>query len=137
MQCKAKSKGSGKRCKKAAIKGGAVCRSHGGAAPQVKRKAQERLAILVDPAIDRLEKVIKGDGNVAAAVRASRDILDRTGFKATDKLEVKTEQSENAVLLSEVFTLEELKEMEARIERHRAEGQPEEAARGDQAEGEE
>ena len=137
MQCKAKSKGSGKRCKKNAIKGGAVCRSHGGAAPQVKLKAQERLAILVDPAIDRLKEVIEKGENIPAAVTAARDILDRTGFKATDKLEVKTEQSENAVLLSDIFTLEELKEMEARIERHMAAGQPEEAARGDQAEGEE
>ena len=116
MQCKAKAKGSGRRCKKNAIRGGAVCRSHGGAAPQVKRKAQERLAILVDPAIDRLEKVIKGDGNVAAAVRASRDVLDRTGFKPSDKIKMETkEPSEQAVLLAEVCTLEELKDLHNRL----------------------
>ena len=41
--------GSGVRCKKAAILGGTVCGSHGGSAPQVRRKAAERLADLIDP----------------------------------------------------------------------------------------
>jgi phage terminase small subunit len=40
-------------CKRAAIRGGAVCASHGGQAPQVKQAAQERLRDevlrLVDP----------------------------------------------------------------------------------------
>lgn len=42
-KCSAKSKQSGNRCKQPAIPGGKVCRYHGGAAPQVKRKAEERL----------------------------------------------------------------------------------------------
>ncbi|MGH9345059.1 MAG: terminase small subunit [Terriglobia bacterium] len=42
-KCSAKSKQSGARCKQPAIAGGTVCRWHGGAAPQVKRKAEERL----------------------------------------------------------------------------------------------
>jgi len=133
MQCKAKSKRSGIRCRKHAIKGGTVCATHGGSAPQVKLKARERLAILVDPAIDRIKEVIEKGENIAASLRAAQDILDRTGFKATNKLEVKTEPSENAVLLSEVFSLEELEEFERRLEAH----QQGKAARGDQAEGEE
>src|SRR3972149_1048900 len=36
-------------CKKAPIRGGMVCDRHGGRAPQVKRKAAERLADLIDP----------------------------------------------------------------------------------------
>ncbi len=116
MQCKAKSKGSGKRCKKNAIKGGAVCRSHGGAAPQVKLKAQERLAILVDPAIDRLKEVIEKGENIPAAVTAAKDILDRTGFKPTDKVEKTIKRSKDSRLLEKAFTLEELKEMRRRMQ---------------------
>ena len=46
--CKARSR-SGKPCKGKPINGGVVCRMHGGSAPQVKRKAAERLADLIDP----------------------------------------------------------------------------------------
>lgn len=43
-RCTATAKGSGERCKRAATQGAPVCRVHGGAAPQVRRKAAERLA---------------------------------------------------------------------------------------------
>lgn len=36
-------------CKHSPIHGGVVCQTHGGSAPQVKKKAQERLADLIDP----------------------------------------------------------------------------------------
>jgi len=48
-RCTAKSSRSGKPCKKAAILGGTVCRTHGGSAPQVKKKALERIEDLIDP----------------------------------------------------------------------------------------
>lgn len=47
-QCTAKNR-KGNRCGGPAIPGGTVCRLHGGAAPQVRAKAQERLADLIDP----------------------------------------------------------------------------------------
>ena len=50
---KVRCKGNGGHCKRAAIRGGAVCPSHGGQAPQVKAAAKERLREevlrLVDP----------------------------------------------------------------------------------------
>ena len=46
-RCKAVRQGV--RCKKAAIRGGFVCATHGGAAPRVKRAAAQRLADLIDP----------------------------------------------------------------------------------------
>ncbi len=42
MRCKAKSSRTGKRCRRPAIKGGEVCPSHGGRAPQVQRAAALR-----------------------------------------------------------------------------------------------
>ena len=48
-RCTAKSRRSGKQCKNASIVGGHVCRFHGGGAPQVQRKAKERIEDLIDP----------------------------------------------------------------------------------------
>lgn len=42
-RCTATSQQSGSRCKKAAIRGGTVCQSHGGGAPAVKAAAAARL----------------------------------------------------------------------------------------------
>lgn len=59
-QCTAHSKQSGNRCKNAPIPGGRVCRFHGGAAPQVKAKAAERLKELRDLAVEiMLERFIE------------------------------------------------------------------------------
>jgi hypothetical protein len=53
--CQATAKGTGKRCKRAAIAGGTVCHMHGGAASQVKRKAALRVARQrAEVVIDRL-----------------------------------------------------------------------------------
>lgn len=42
--CRARSKSTGRYCRKVAVPGATVCRIHGGSAPQVRRKAGERLA---------------------------------------------------------------------------------------------
>ena len=78
---------SGKRCRNLAIAGGTVCRFHGGAAPQVRAKAQERLAALVDPAIERLSKIVQDDEAKALALAAARDILDRNNLSGKHKHE--------------------------------------------------
>lgn len=44
-RCTATANRSGQRCRRAAIPGGKVCRSHGGAAPAVRRAAAERVAL--------------------------------------------------------------------------------------------
>ncbi len=86
-RCAAHSSQTGQRCKKAAIKGGTVCASHGGRAPQVKRSAKERLEELVDPAIIGLRRAIKSD-DISASVRASQIVLDRTGFHPSRSIEL-------------------------------------------------
>ena len=89
MQCTAQRKRGQGRCTRHAIEGGNVCIMHGGKAPQVMRSARERIAEMVDPALGVLYKAMKmrAKGSPAPlAVVAARDILDRAGYKATDKL---------------------------------------------------
>lgn len=76
-KCKAIKK-NGKRCGKFAIKGGTVCPTHGGSAPQVKAKAQKRLLAMVEPSIIRLEALIHQDGHLPTALGAITTVLNRT-----------------------------------------------------------
>ncbi len=88
MQCRATSKQSQKRCRRKAIRGGTVCRMHGGGAPQVEKKARERLNDLVDPAINKLAEALEHGKLSPQAITAARDILDRTGYKPGVDLKV-------------------------------------------------
>lgn len=78
-QCKATSKTTGNRCGAPSIPGGAVCRHHGGAAPQVKRKAALRLLELIDPAITTLAREMMTADKSADRQRAANSLLDRAG----------------------------------------------------------
>lgn len=62
---------------------------HGGAAPQVKNAAEERLRALEFPAIDRIAKLINQDEFPSVAYQASKDVLDRLRGRATERLEAK------------------------------------------------
>jgi hypothetical protein len=93
-RCSAHSSRTGDLCKKAPILGGSVCRTHGGSAPQVKRKALERLKELQAPAVEVLARAIDAEdqqlnrkGEViglgpdhAVRLRAATAVLDRTGM---------------------------------------------------------
>jgi hypothetical protein len=65
---------------------------HGGAAPQVKAAARERIAAMVDPALGVMYRAMKMGtkkiGPHSLALVAARDILDRAGYKATDKIQL-------------------------------------------------
>jgi hypothetical protein len=85
-----------------------VCPTHGGAAPQVKKSAVERLHSLVDPAIDALSSVIRKGlktGNTPSAVRASLGILDRTGFHPSKAVELKEGKTEIQTIREEIDKL--------------------------------
>jgi hypothetical protein len=75
---------SGKRCRREAIEGSVVCEIHGGAAPQVRRRAAERLIMTADQAAQMLVKMME-DTEVPFGVRAkiAQDLLDRAGLIAT------------------------------------------------------
>ena len=78
---------NGDPCRLHAIHGSHVCVVHGGRAPQVKLAAEERIRALVAPSLDRIEKTIADDDNPQLALAAARDILDRAGYKATEKIQ--------------------------------------------------
>ena len=80
---------NGDQCKNAARQGTNVCDFHGAKAPQVKRKALQR----IEEAADRMARELlrmATDDNVADSVRlgAIRDALDRAGLAAKNAVEV-------------------------------------------------
>lgn len=78
----------GKRCGKSPVPGAAVCRMHGGAAPQVKAKAEERLRALQAPALAALEDLIE-NADARTRVKIAEMVFDRTGLhpKQTTQIE--------------------------------------------------
>jgi hypothetical protein len=75
---------NGDRCKREAEDGAVVCDQHGGAAPQVRRRAAERLVMTADQAAQMLVRMME-DTEVPFGVRAkiAQDLLDRAGLIAT------------------------------------------------------
>jgi hypothetical protein len=75
---------NGSRCKREAEAGSVVCDQHGAAAPQIRRRAAERLIMTGDEAVELLIKWMH-DEDVPYGVRAkiAQDIADRAGLAAT------------------------------------------------------
>jgi hypothetical protein len=83
--CSAHSKQTGLPCKRLAISGANVCRYHGGAAPQVKAKAAERLRAMINPALGVLEYAMKQKAKqLPAAINAAKEVLDRAKFEGDE-----------------------------------------------------
>ncbi len=110
MNCTAK-RTNGEPCKAPAIRGSNVCRCHGGSAPQVKRRAAERLAALVDPAIGVLGASLRQRRDGRLALNAAHEVLDRAGFGPTTRLEVTTGTS----AAEEIRKNRERRQQEARL----------------------
>ena len=92
VTCTATSKGTGKRCGNPPLPGTTVCKYHGGKAPQVIAASGRRIPEeLVGPALVRMRDIITYE-DVPPAVRlaAIKDILDRTGYKPAQTVEIIT-----------------------------------------------
>jgi hypothetical protein len=81
--CTAKSKRG--PCKQYAIRGGTVCKTHGGSAPQVKRAAALRLLAMVDPALDVLKRGMDKRAPLAVQLKAACEVLDRANVDLENK----------------------------------------------------
>lgn len=86
-RCSARNRAGG-RCGRAPIAGGMVCHLHGGAAPQVRKAAAERIAELVEPALVEMARIIESGDTDSVRLAACRDILDRAGYGARQRIDI-------------------------------------------------
>lgn len=138
VKCKAKSKRSGKQCTNPPIRGGTVCRMHGGAAPQVRAKAEEQLRMARDELMEILLTIAR-DATQSASdrLKAITWALERAGFKAGLDLDIRGELKTKGYLeaLKDMFDAEgpkeakRTKEIEARQNRKAITAEPEPQAR--------
>lgn len=74
-------KSNGDPCRQRPIRGGSVCRYHGGSAPQVLAKAKERITANADRAAKQLIELMEDETTPPAVkLNAARDLLDRAGL---------------------------------------------------------
>lgn len=85
-RCTAHSSRTGDRCKNVAIKGGKVCRYHGGNAPHVIANARARLQNAADLMARELLGIALTADAESVKLTAIRDALDRAGLKAPSEV---------------------------------------------------
>lgn len=87
QKCHARISNGSRQCERWAINGSTVCATHGGGAPQVKKSAKERLAELIEPALEGLHIALKS-GEIPSIVKAAQIVLDRTGHHPSQSIEL-------------------------------------------------
>lgn len=112
-RCVAHSK-SGDQCRRVARRGGTVCRHHGGAAPQVKAKARERLELAADRMARELLGIATGAESEAVKLAAVKDALDRAGLAAKQNVEVGVQLKPYEQVLNSMVGVEQITQAESR-----------------------
>ena len=99
VRCTARSARTGEPCKRYATRGGNVCTTHGGSAPQVQAAARRRLEQAADVLVQRLLGFAL-DGEVAdpVALAAIRDALDRAGMNPKTAIEIEVKPWEQVAV---------------------------------------
>jgi hypothetical protein len=114
------SRRKGRQCLRPAIDGGTVCYHHGGAAPQVKAKARQRLEEAADRMAKELLGIAEGAESESVKLAAIRDALDRAGVSAKQAVELSAATSEPKPyeeLLSGITGIAKLTRVESRAQR--------------------
>jgi hypothetical protein len=101
--CSARRK-NGSPCRNAPMAGTNVCRMHGGAAPQVRRRAQQRILEASDKAAFRLVEMMQ-DKSIPPAIQlaAARDLLDRAGIVGKQEFEVEVKLAKYEQVLIDIL----------------------------------
>ncbi len=77
----------GTQCRSYALRGAAVCRMHGGAAKQVRRKAAARIEASLDRAAIAVVRLMESEDTPhAVKLAAAKDLMDRGGLTAATAL---------------------------------------------------
>lgn len=105
----------GEPCRRYAIRGGVVCRVHGGAAPQVIANAREVLALNALHALRNLLGLADDADSEQVKLSANRDLLDRAGLGAKQSVEVELKPYEE--LLSDLGGIATISRAESRARR--------------------
>lgn len=105
-------KTNGQPCKAKAIKGGTVCRVHGGSAPQVRAKAKQRLLEALDPAAAELVRIAVKGKNERDRIAAIRELFARAGFGEADRLDVDLMTAESRVDMEIQRLLEQMDDLD-------------------------
>lgn len=109
---------NGTPCERWAIAGGTVCPAHGGRAPQVKRKARQRIEEAADRMARRVLRIADSDDvPPAVALAAARDALDRAGLRPPDKVDVEVGVKPYESLLGRVVGMSTATRSESRARR--------------------
>lgn len=99
-------KKNGFRCRRAAIRGGKVCRFHGGSAPQVVARARVRLQMQTEKAADELVAMAMDRGldykRPDVRLKAITEVLDRGGVGVREEIDVNVDPKPFENLLDKI-----------------------------------